>query len=169
MAFPQAKLREIIFQLLYSCDAGRTEGQSSIPLLMRELKVTRSKVYEALSKTVAIQKQLPDIDALIRKTVVGYSFERIQTVERNILRLAIFEIAIEKETPPKVAITEAMRLARKFSTPEAANFINAILDAIYKSQLGETHEPKAIELTAQALEALEQLTNAAQHSDSEQT
>lgn len=158
MALPQTKLREIIFQLLYSFDMGRSEEQSSLALLMKELQITRSKVYEALNKTFLIQKDFPSIDALISKTVRGYSFERIQLVERNILRLAIFEMTIEKEIPPKVSITEAMRLARKFSTPESANFINAILDNIYKSMLGEEHEPKAIEMTAQALKELELLT-----------
>jgi transcription antitermination protein NusB len=157
MALPQVKFREIIFQLLYSFDTGRTEEQGSIALLMKELKVTRSKVYEALNRTCLIQKHLPEIDTIIRNTVHGYSFERIQSVERNILRLAVFELTIEKEIPPKVTITEAMRLARKFSTPESSNFINAILDNIYKAMLGETQEPESIEETAQALVALEQL------------
>jgi N utilization substance protein B len=55
-------------------------------------------------------------------------------VERNLLRLGAYEIYFSKSVPPKVAISEAVRLARKFASSESANFINAILDALYKKK-----------------------------------
>src|SRR5690606_29501809 len=71
-------------------------------------------------------------------------FERIPRVERNILRLAVFELLHDPSVPPTVAIAEAIRLTRKFATPEAATFINAVLDAIFKMQRGEAVDSSAI-------------------------
>lgn len=159
MAIPQAKLREIVFQLLYSHDTGRTEDQSSIALLMKELQVARSGVHQAMIKACAAQQHLVEIDAVIAQAVHSYTFERIQIVERNILRLAVYELTIEKTIPPKVSIAEAMRLGRKFATPEAANFINAILDNIYKQMIGETPAFDEIEKSVKEMEAREQLNS----------
>jgi N utilization substance protein B len=148
-------MREIVFLLLYSLDTGMNEEHTSLALIMRELQVSRSNVYQALARALRMREQQPALDALIIKSVQGYSFERIQCVERNILRLAIFELTGDGEVPPKAAISEAMRLARKFATPESANFINAVLDAIYKSSIGESPDARAIEASAQKKEAQE--------------
>lgn len=157
MALPPKKMREVVFQLLYSHDTGRSEEQSSVSLLMKELQMARSSIYQAMDKASCIHQSLQEIDATITETVHSYAFDRIQSVERNILRLAIFELMIDKTVPPKVAIAEAMRLARKFSTPESANFVNAILDNIYKGILGEAPELETIEKSAREIEVLEQL------------
>ena len=74
-----------------------------------------------------------EIDALITKHSQGYGLERIPRVERNIVRLGIYELLFVPEVPQKVAIAESMRLARKFSTKEAATFVNAIMDSVYQS------------------------------------
>lgn len=157
MALPPQKMREVVFQLLYSHDTGRSEEQGSVTLLMKELQMARSSIYQAMEKASSIHQSLEEIDAAITETVHSYAFDRIQSVERNILRLAIFELMIDKTVPPKVAISEAMRLARKFSTPESANFVNAILDNIYKGMVGETRELEAIEKSAREIEVLEEI------------
>lgn len=157
MAIPQAKLREIVFQLLYSHDTGRTEEQSSIALLMKELQVARSAVHQSLIKANAVQQNLQEIDAAITEAVHSYTFDRIQLVERNILRLGVYELTIEKTAPPKVSISEAMRLGRKFASPESANFINAILDNVYKKMIGENPELEALEQSVKEMEAVEKI------------
>jgi N utilization substance protein B len=143
MAFRIQKFREILFQLLYSHEIGHPNEEDMIPLIMKEVSVTRKTVREAQEKLQALLEKLPEIDEIIAKTSVSYSFERIQNVEKNILRLGVFELIYEADIPPKVAIAEAMRLARKFGSPEAASFVNALLDNIYKAQQGihvDAHE-----------------------------
>ncbi len=151
MPLPQQKSREIIFQLLYSYDLGKAHPVDMHPLLMKELSVTRKAIRDAQEKVDLILTKLPQIDDLIAKTSHSYAFERIQSVERNILRVGIFEILYDKSIPPKVAISEAMRLARKFSTPESAAFVNAVLDTIYKSSEGLKVDIHVIEDALQAL------------------
>lgn len=70
-----------------------------------------------------------DIDALIRGHSENWRLERMRVVDRNILRLAVFEL-IATETPPAIVIDEALLLARRFSEPDAAPFLNGVLEAI---------------------------------------
>jgi N utilization substance protein B len=80
-----------------------------------------------VSGTVA---NLEDIDERIRDRAENWRISRMAVVDRNILRLAVYEFLREKETPKTVVINEALEIARRFSTFEATQFINGILDAI---------------------------------------
>lgn len=158
MSLPQQKFREIVFQLLYSDDISRPDEEDMIPLLMGELAVTKKSVKTAQERVRAILGKQQEIDTLIKEASVSYAFERIPSVERNILRLGVFELLFDDETPPKVAITEAMRLARKFSSPESATFINAILDNLYKRSLGEAIDIAALDAAVKALDSSDEAT-----------
>lgn len=73
---------------------------------------------------------LDEIDDLIKRRAEHWRISRMAVVDRNILRLAIYEFLYEGETPKTVIINEALEIARRFSTFEATQFINGILDAI---------------------------------------
>jgi len=73
---------------------------------------------------------LAEIDDLIKQRAENWRIQRMAVVDRNILRLAIYEFLFESETPKTVVINEALEIARRFSTFEATQFINGILDAI---------------------------------------
>ena len=105
-----------------------------------------------------VEKRISGLDEQIGKASIEYAFDRIQVVERNILRLGLYEILFDDEVPPKVAISEAIRLARKFGTPEAASFINAILDNIYKLTLGKAKNPEEISDSTEALVEIEEVS-----------
>jgi N utilization substance protein B len=124
------KIRELVFLLLYSFDMGNGEKDELIDLLKEECKVSRTFVETALCRAHIIVQTLKEIDEFLGKISKSYTIERLQTVERNILRLGIFELIIEKEIPPKVALAEAKRLAKKFSTDEAAVFVQTLLIAL---------------------------------------
>ncbi len=76
-------------------------------------------------------EQREALDAKIAAASQEYALDRISKVERNVLRLGVFEL--QSELPPKVALSEAIRLCRKFGSPEGADFVNAVLDQIYKN------------------------------------
>jgi|SRR5579872_15926 len=132
MAVPQQKLREIVFQLLYSHDFAAVEEEEIIPFLMKELCVAKSALYLAGEKRRAVEEKQKEIDQRIAGASDAYAFARIPGVERNILRLGVYELFYDPLIPPKVAIAEAIRLARKFATPQGATFVNAILDTLYQ-------------------------------------
>lgn len=151
MAVPQQKLREISFQLLYSKDIGKSDEKEMVPLLMKELAVTRKAVESAQEKVHLIEAVLEELDTMIAEASFSYAFERIQTVERNILRLGVFELFFDDKIPAKVAISEAIRLTRKFGTPESAGFVNAILDTLYKASRGEEVDVQQIVESAEKM------------------
>jgi N utilization substance protein B len=158
MAIPQAKFREIVFQLLYSYDTGHANEEDLIPLLMKELSVTKSALRLAGEKVDRIHALAKELDKRISDVSQSYTFARIQSVEKSVLRLGAFELLYDDAIPPKVAIAEAMRLARKFGSPESASFVNAILDNLYKSSIGEPVQPSIIQKRLEELEETERLS-----------
>ena len=134
MAISQKKFREIVFQMVYSRDLNDLSDAKLLSSMLDQLVVTRKVLHQASAKVEKIFADVEEIDSLISNFSKDYDFKRISRVERNILRLGVFELRFEGEVPPKVVISEAVRLSRKFGTPEGGAFVNAILDAIFQSE-----------------------------------
>jgi N utilization substance protein B len=132
MAIPKKKFRELVFQLLYSQNFLSIETDDYSDFMMKIIKTTKSNVKKAYSYTLKVLEKLGEIDEKIERASSEYRLERILKVELNILRLGVFEIFFDSEIPGKVAISEAVRLCRKFGSRESAKFVNAILDNLYK-------------------------------------
>lgn len=156
MALSQQKFREMVFQLLYSDDMARPQAEAMLDLMMSELAITKRNVKQAQERVETIRNKLGEIDPLITSVSTSYEFNRIQTVTKNILRLGVFELFFDDQIPPKVAIAEAIRLSRKFGTPESAAFVNALLDHLYRLQQGETQDLSQLERQARQLAESEQ-------------
>lgn len=88
-----------------------------------------------------VEKNLPEIDKIIIQTAPEWPLEQITIIDRNILRLGIFELIFAKEVPPKVAINEAVELGKAFGGESSGKFVNGVLGTLYK-QLPE-EEKKA--------------------------
>lgn len=78
-----------------------------------------------------------DIDAEIARHAVNWTVKRMATVDRNVLRLAVYELRYRKDIPPIVTINEAVDIAKKYSTQDSGRFVNGILDKIK----AEVHRP----------------------------
>jgi N utilization substance protein B len=136
------KARECALQMLFAADVTKTGKGALTKDFWSELD--ESDVDEltrnfADKLTVGALEKLDVIDDRIRTRAEHWRIERMAIVDRNILRLAVYEFLFE-ETPATVVINEALEIARRFSTFEATQFINGILDAI-KHDL-EKQEPK---------------------------
>lgn len=75
-------------------------------------------------------EHLAEVDALIKKHAKNWELHRIATVDRNILRLAIYEMLYREDIPPVVSINEAIEIAKKYSTEDSGRFVNGILDKV---------------------------------------
>jgi len=80
---------------------------------------------------VGVWEQKEELDRLIRKASKHWRLERMPIVDRNVLRIALYEVLYLKDIPPKVSIDEAVELGKKFGTDESGAFINGVLDSIY--------------------------------------
>lgn len=132
MALPQEKFRELVFQLLYSRDQGDAADKAMAKMMMKELSVTKKTVLQAQERVAAIVEVQDELDTKIGGASESYEFDRIQLVERNVLRLGVYELIYDDAVPAAVVISEAIRLCRKFGTREAAKFVNAVLDHLHK-------------------------------------
>lgn len=143
MSLPQEKYREVFYLLLFSHNA--CEIDDLIPLVMQTLKVSKRHVLSALLQVQDLDTHLSEIDPLIEKFATEYALERIQKAELTVLRLATYELLYKRQVPAKVVLAEAVRLAKKFSTPQASSFVNAVLDHICHDHLGFTFTPPSSE------------------------
>ena len=83
-----------------------------------------------------------DLDRRIRSSSKNWRVERMTRVDRNILRIAIYEVVYRKDVPPKVSIDEAVELGKRYGTEESGAFINGILDHIYNALKAEEVDPQ---------------------------
>ena len=126
------KARESALQMLFASDVVRSQNDYSTTDFWNELgdstldERTREFADRLVTGTLA---NLADIDEKIRTRAEHWRIERMALVDRNVLRLAVYEFLFE-DTPNTVVINEALEVARRFSTFEATQFINGILDAI---------------------------------------
>jgi transcription antitermination factor NusB len=88
-----------------------------------------------------MNEHLEEIDARIRRYCENYEFRRISAVDRNVLRLAIYEMLFREDIPPVVSINEAIELAKKFGGAESGRFVNGILDRVKDDLTRPLREP----------------------------
>jgi N utilization substance protein B len=110
-------------------DVGQTfwTGPAVSEPLGEELQAFATRLATGVAGTVA------DLDPMITEAADNWRIERMNVLDRLILRLAIYEFLHEPETPAKVVINEALELARTFSTDDSVRFINGILDAVRRT------------------------------------
>ena len=129
------KARELALQLLYQLDVqGEEHPERHLDefWLRHPVDPEAREFAEALVRGTKAHEA--EIDALIERYAENWEIDRMAVVDRNILRQAIYELRWGSGVPPKVAINEALEVAKKFSTQESSRFINGILDRIHKEK-----------------------------------
>lgn len=134
MQLPIQKHREIILLILFAHEVSQDLADDPTTLIMSELKVSRKNVRFALEETLKIESNFSEIDEMIRVISQEYDFDRITLLEKNIIRLALYEI-IHTGLDVAIAISEAIRLCKKFGNMESSKFVNAIIDQIYHGSI----------------------------------
>ena len=151
--------REMAVQMLYQSDLGGSplpnifntfdlseylareaaqEGRKNLPAAedREEHSRRRKRVDEAFHYAQALVRGTVDnqerIDGLIRGQADNWRLERMPAVDRNILRLAVYEMLHERETPKLVVLDEAIELAKKFGSEQSGRFVNGLLDGLLK-------------------------------------
>ncbi len=125
--------REALLRALYSVDILDDYEEEAVKLFAGRNKWDRT----TLNKMLEIVSRLGTIDNYISKHLRNWTISRIAIIDKSILRLAIYELIYEAQTPMKVIINEAVEIAKKYGTKDSFTFINAVLDAIAK-EIGRT-------------------------------
>jgi len=128
--------REAAIQFLYQYDAYKpAQLDVALKAFWKQSEEKKSVCDFAEDLLRGVIDKLPEIDAKIRGLADNWDFERLAVVDRNILRLSIYEILFRPEIPPVVSINEAIEIAKKFSTAESGAFVNGLLDKVKKEAL----------------------------------
>lgn len=124
------RAREIALQVLYQLDISDGDASEVLHLYWENFSPS-PRTREFCQRLInGVCQNKAEIDQLIEKTSENWSLKRMSVVDRNILRLATFELLKCPDIPFKATLNEAIELAKKFSTDESGAFINGILDKI---------------------------------------
>ncbi len=127
------KGRELALAVLYQWDLLRKPWEKVFEETARDFSFPSEAKKFARELVEGVVLNTPLLDSLIERFIKNWSLDRLSVVDRNILRLAIYEMLHHEETPPLVALDEAVELSKKFSEGEkSGSFVNAILDKIYR-------------------------------------
>jgi len=128
--------REKVLQALYQADVSESGIFKALENIISRAKLSPQAKEFAKKVAEGTWEKREAIDPYIAKYARRWKINRLASVDRNILRLAVYEMLYEPDIPFEVSIDEAVELAKKYSTPKAAAFINGILDSV-KRELEE--------------------------------
>ena len=130
---PRRKAREYALQMLFQWDITHDNiDQVAATFFQNQPEESEIVVEFARQLVMNTVEHVEQIDEFIRRHAEHWRLDRMATVDRNILRLAVQEFLYDKETPKTVVINEAIEIARRFSAQESPLFINGVLDSIKK-------------------------------------
>ena len=130
MAGGRRKARSIALQALYEIDSVQHDPEETLKNLREELKLSEETFKFAGELVNGVVRYKEKLDAQSHRYAPAWPIEQIAFIDRNILRLAIFEILIDNKIPVKVAINEAVELAKNFGGDSSSKFVNGVLGAI---------------------------------------
>ena len=127
---PRRKARAIALQALYEVDAASHEVEAVLSRFLAEGGLSEENsafVHELVSQVIQNKEE---IDRNIQRFAPAWPIEQISVIDRNILRLAIFEILFDNKVSVKIAINEAVELAKKFGSDNSSKFVNGVLGSV---------------------------------------
>ena len=117
-------------QVLYQVEQNPGLAQADIDLFLQR-RLQESKLCDFARALVdGVKENRPAIDAMITEVAENWRLDRMAAIDRNILRLGAFEMLFDEGVPAKVAINEALELAKRYSTAQSSRFVNGILDRL---------------------------------------
>jgi transcription antitermination factor NusB len=133
--------RELALQMLYQVDLRGDSALEAAEEVAREEEPDRDARAFATKLVNGVRETLDELDREIAATAQNWDISRMAVIDRNVLRMATYELLYCRDIPPKVAINEAIELGKRYSTQKTGAFVNGILDKI-KSRKVDTLAPR---------------------------
>lgn len=135
----RSRAREVALQALFQEDLNPRDSRDQVmPLLENRLKELDLREF-AISLVLGVLRNREELDELIASKADNWSVSRMATTDRNVIRLGAYEIRYT-DTPPRVAIDEAVELAKRFGSANSSQFVNGILDKLIERKRGVNDE-----------------------------
>lgn len=133
--------RELALSALYQIDLTGISPEDALEEVSDRERYSDETLAFAADLVVGATGNESRIDAVIRKYARGWSLDRMAHIDRNILRLSLFELLFLPDIPPSVSVDEAVELAKKYSTAESGRFVNGVLGNVIRNLDEERAEP----------------------------
>ena len=134
LALAHRRGRVLAVQVLYEIDVTDHPWRDALAKHASLLRVSAAIAGFAERGIAGVVEHLSDIDALLVRHAPAFPLPQLAVVDRNILRLAVYELRFGEDAPPKVAINEAVEIAKTYGGESSARFINGVLGAVLESE-----------------------------------
>jgi len=138
------KSREFALQALYQLDIMRKDAIKTIAQFQDHFYQREERDEFAERITLGVMEHGQEIDRLIEEYSENWRLDRMPIIDRNILRMATFELIYCEDIPPKVTLNEAIELGKRYGSEDSGSFINGILDRIQNEVVRKPIRPKSI-------------------------
>ena len=126
--------RETAFKIIYQVDMGSVDVETALAHTMEEDGLNQREQAFCRELVMAVENNKTEIDAIIQRNVTGWTVGRMMSVDRNLLRLAVYEMLYSGHIAQKGAINEAVEMAKIYGKKESSGFINSVLDKVMKNE-----------------------------------
>ncbi|PIP36590.1 MAG: transcription antitermination factor NusB [Desulfobacterales bacterium CG07_land_8_20_14_0_80_52_14] len=123
--------RELAMQALFFMDMAHGVNEEALKRYLDHFPPPEHASAFFLDLVKGVMQTMPEIDALIESASDNWKLSRMSCVDRNVMRIAVYELKYRNDIPPKVAMNEAIDVGKKYGTEESGAFINGILDTIH--------------------------------------
>jgi N utilization substance protein B len=130
MVSARRKARTLALQALYEADTVGHDARVVLERMARETRLSEDNISFARDLVDGVMKYRPRIDQYIKTFAPAWPVSQMPAIDRNVLRLAIFEILIDNRIPVKIGINEAVELAKAFGSDNSPKFVNGVLGAL---------------------------------------
>jgi len=137
------KSRELALQMLFQWEVGKHTPAHVVATFLKPKEIDAPENTFARELFLGTVDQVAALDPMLSKHASNWRLERMAAVDRNLIRLALYEMLHHPQTAPAVIINEALDIARRFSGEESAQFVNGVLDAIRKAIPAQTEKAEA--------------------------
>lgn len=127
---PRTRARSIALQVLYEIDLTGHAPEVALTERIADQPIEENLIDFARQIVFGVYPIIPKLDHIIAKHAPEWPLDQVATIDRNILRIALWEIAVANETPLKVAINEAVELGKTYGSESTARFVNGVLGSL---------------------------------------
>ncbi len=128
--------RDYALKILYQAEITKRDNDAAFQKFWETEESVDSEIKDFTHRLVSgVATKVLEIDERITKYATNWQIKRMAVIDRNVLRIGVYELLFSPDVPPKVSINEAIELAKKYGDFDSSKFVNGILDKIHKTEV----------------------------------
>lgn len=129
------RARVVVMQVLYEMDSADHRASAIFDRHVRDLELPSESEQFARSLTLGILEEWDEVERVIASLAPTWPIDQMAVIDRNILRIAIYELLLDDDIPPKAAINEAVEMAKSYGSDSSPKFINGVLGSVMEMKI----------------------------------